>query len=408
MLRLPRHVAALASAAAIAAGCGDPLAEFSIRLALDTGSEDATCELLGADAGAPTCHSYSLYCPALVSIRILSQDDPSRVFAERCLAHAGSATTDLCSLAAIDEAFADVPRERAVIELAVWDQSALADSDECPTATFDLAGRPRPQTPMPAFGRAVYFDLGGTEPIARIELACADPDRMSDEFCLPVTARASVLDAVSLLTVSLDQAPDLAVSLGEPEDTGGVWRIRPGAIPLPLAPTTEGLAPVWEKTLPTRYPEGHDLCVQVLDPTEAQTTTAIHCSQSGAAGELDLEGYLVPKATLDAVLAAMGEPFPPGGLIVGRVVDRFKLPVPGVKITPSEGAVLFSYLNDDLTAVGGATTSASGMFVAKNAPFTTAWTATQPMGTLVGEKVYRGGVVQNRVTVLVIVMVEPG
>jgi hypothetical protein len=50
---------------------------------------------------------------------------------------------------------------------------------------------------------------------------------------------------------------------------------------------------------------------------------------------------------------------------------------------------------------------AGGMFVAKNAPFTTAWTAAQPMGTLVGERVYRGGVVQNRVTVLVIVMVEP-
>src|SRR5690606_41261476 len=153
-------------------------------------------------------------------------------------------------------------------------------------------------------------------------------------------------------------------------------------------------------------PFGETMCAVIVALTP-QSTAAVGCG-TFPPGEspIDLRGVLVAKSTLDQILAAMDRTsFPPDGLVVGRVVDHTGAPLSQVAVTPSSGTV--EYLSPDRSALISAETSSSGLFIARDVPFGSTWTAIHSVDGRRGGGELRAGLVSGKVTPLIIRMQAP-
>jgi hypothetical protein len=419
------RLSTVAALAAGLAGCADgpePLERFDIRLALDVGSESATC--------AASCAEYPLRCDVKVGVRILDLPtdvsvQPAERVAPECIRPRGL-VGNVCDLGsgALQVKLLDVPRERLQIEVAVWrDESPEAPEPTCPRVIYDLQGRPMAAGggPEPAYARRVFFDFGGSGGgVAVVPLACNEPDLLDDASCQPLKTYVRVeMDDLDSLLLGVEQglAARLDVRVGRPVPEGGGFSIEPSSTyEMDRALTPPEVRPFFENTISGRpFAPGDDICVVVSDVVVA-SPSAVTCTaaaddepDANRQVNLELQGYLIKKPDLDSVLHALGlAEFPRDGLVLGRVIDeQTSLPLAGVTLQPRGGLQHVTYLDPDLNVMAElATTSSSGYFAATEVPFDTVWEASRPDGYRnVGTA--RGGQIRDRVTVLIIPMRQP-
>ncbi|RMH41925.1 MAG: hypothetical protein D6689_09755 [Deltaproteobacteria bacterium] len=428
--RTARAIAAIAAAAAACTDGPAPLDEFAIELALDTTGADATC------APGVTCASFPIGCDAIVGVRVLDLPDPDapdappRIREEACVPLSALRADSLCDLAdptVFRVQFTNVKPDLAQVEVVVWRDRGDAT---CPPVDFTVnTGRPivaPSDANPPAFGRRVFHDFGGTDPTARVELACVTPDVLDAPECNPRTVdlRADVSNLHTRLDVTLAEAQALGVRIGQPTPVAPGdprYELRPqDLIELGLM---AGATPTWEErdvVVPDdAFAVGSDVC-GVVTPFGSQPVATCELVvdddevPDNAVRAVHVDAFMVPSDVWDQIQAAIElNVVPQGGLVLGRVVDTNLLPLDNVQVSAVGASPTVQYLNDDLTGFrdgGGAplaATSTSGYFVARGSiPFKTAWTATRP-GTwrMVGQPT--GGELGNKtITIVQIVMTQ--
>ncbi len=389
--------ASLLSIVALAA-CSDSAApSFSIGLDFDSTS-----------CARDSCDGYAMSCGARLSIRIVDANATSDApYTSQCVELEGDT---LCSLDQLDVELGSVPVGRARIEVALWDPAQIGPS--CPDEDIFTVGndaRPRADfLPNPAFGGASYVDVGSATEV-RVLLHCDDALQLDAPECRDATTvSAGVQDLTTGLFVVPEEAIDLLVSVGEPRTrpTGAgevEWVLEPGDT-TPLDIETLEPVPQWMGEAPRRF--GRAACIVVLG-NEPQATRTVTCSPAEEMRpQLDLQGYLLPKARLDEILAAAElTTFPQQGLVIGRVVDELGAPAAGVTLVPEQGSV--QYLSEDgTTFLGRDRTSSNGYFISRDAPFATRWRAF--LGATPAESgEFRAGLIAGKASVLEIRLKEP-
>jgi hypothetical protein len=409
-----RTALALAGLCVVACGGADPLERFDIRLALDNQGEDRSCD------EAITCADFELLCDATVGIWIRELPGATAgadaglapLIASQCVQVPGRGGQTLCALSTIAVEFENVPRRRGAIEIAVWPTGEIDGSlTECPELAFNSAGRVRTPSaaPVPAFARRAFFDFGGDDPVATVALACEDPDGVRADSCLPreTAVRAQVSDLDLLFSVNLAQARNLNASVGQVTPAA-----QPGRFEISQAETTRLLlesgpdmtAPVFTATIGNLLDPSDDVCLILLDQVNPTPRSTVTCAPvtDPPPREVDLFGYMLANDDLDKMLAAAGlDGVPDAGIVVGRVISGVA-PLEGATVSSSLGATGLFYLNDDLSSAAGLTaTSASGYFVATGVPYPSEWTASR-RGYKGPAPAPRGGVLDQRITVLVV------
>ncbi|HLU67728.1 MAG TPA: hypothetical protein VKZ63_15700 [Kofleriaceae bacterium] len=398
-------------ALALPAGCSptpEDLGPFAIHLALDTTSEGSLCR-------SARCQDYGMSCGAVLSTRIRDTENGDVLVANSCEEVPPSAT--LCGLSGPpSQTFFNIPPHRLRIEVAAWRRDVLTPNPgqalSCPDGDlFTLQGTVRPDfAPQPAFAGAAYFDAGSEDKVAEIRLSCSDPDQLDLGECgltRTTLVRVGVEDIETALDITSRQAQNLTVGVAEPrpmpDGQGGTRVVIDGGDTIALS-LVDGPVPSFANEV--EGPFGETMCAVIVDLTP-QSTAAVGCG-TFPPGEspIDLRGVLVAKSTLDQILAAMDRTsFPPDGLVVGRVVDHTGAPLSQVAVTPSSGTV--EYLSPDRSALIGAETSSSGLFIARDVPFGSTWTAIHSVDGRREEGELRAGLVSGKVTPLIIRMQAP-
>lgn len=403
------HHAALALAALIA-GCQkspEDLGPFAIRFEFDQRD--------GSSCPSQSCDDYGMRCGATLGIRIHDVSDDERIVADACIGVAPAAT--LCGLGNVTSpTFFNIPPHRLRIEASAWRPEVLeADPDlegDCPDERlFDVRGVPLATfQPRPAFAGAAYFDAGSDVDVALIPLSCTEPDQLDQDDCgliATTSIRVTADDIETALDITTEQAQNLTVGLAEPravpDGDGGTVYVIDSSNTIPL---TQEAGPIPSFSGQTDQSLEGDVCSVLLELTP-QSTASVTCRRLAAGDDqIDVRGVLVSVDTLDQVLAAMGSTsFPPEGLVVGRVVDHTGAPLSNVTVTPSAGSV--DYLSADRSALIGNDTSASGLFIARDVPFGATWTAIHSGDGRREDGAVRGGLVQGKVTALLIRMKPP-
>jgi len=401
---------ALAAALALLAACQNApqdLGPFAIRFSFDQ-RDGSTCP-------SDTCEDYGMRCGATLAIRIRDVADDDKIVADACLPVAPAAT--LCGLGNITSpTFFNIPPHRLRIEASAWRPEVLeADPDlegDCPEEDlFDVRGVPLATfQPRPAFAGAAYFDAGSDVDVALVPLSCSEPSQLDQDECGLVDTtpiRVTADDIETALDITTDQAQNLQVGLAEPrampDGDGGTVYVIDGGNTIPL---TQEPGPIPSFSGETDQTFDTDVCSVLLELTP-QSTASVTCQRAApAAAEIDVRGVLVSVDTLDQVLAAMlADSFPAEGLVVGRVVDHTGAPLASVIVTPSSGTV--EYLSGDRSTLVGNRTSSSGLFIARDVPFGSSWTAVHNADGRREDGPVRGGLVEGKVTALLIRMQPP-
>lgn len=400
---------ALVVLAVLAAACGDP-DQFSLRITWSAGPEQA-CPV-ASGAAAPGCAAVARSCGAKARLRVVDAVDDTRVYYSGCFDVPAGA--DMCGLRELPlPGGIVIPNQMVRIQLAVWSDDVLAAADlpagaDCPaTAHFDALGFPQqtvdlqPPEPVPALGREIYFPVGQRE-VATLELGCTDLDQLDTVSCrtrnLHVDATVEVPG--SWRVVRADEAADLQVSFGPTTERGGETLLV--ASNLARLALQAGPEPHWRADLPGPI-EGLR-CLQLFEVAPDATPVASCAAvSSGDAGTLAVLGYWPDPTLIDRVVALFdsaneGIGFPPGGLVLGFVVDQNDQPVVNAIVTPSAGTVLYPSLT--LDGWEPVSTSASGIFVSADVPIGATWRAAAP--GLLDDGTARGGIIANHVTVVVL------
>ncbi|HKE16949.1 MAG TPA: hypothetical protein VKB80_18880 [Kofleriaceae bacterium] len=386
-------------------GSGEPSAKFVIKLQLD-GSQGSFC-------GSTSCLDYGMSCGAQLAIDIYD------VMRDLHLVHeckSVPAADSICRLDNIDpKIFVNIPTDQVRISVAAWRPGVLPGG-HCPADDiFDERGVPRANfMPQPAFGGAIYFDVGSTADVAEVSLSCTDAFQLDDAECTGTAPRrvvAHVDDIWTGLDVTADQASQLTVGVAPPRQVPGfptsqVVIDRDDTIDLDRE---DGAVPTFAAELDE--PLDGTRCTVVLDSAPAESTSDVVCYDvDGEANPLEVPGVLVPKERLDAIMGALAlDDFPSEGLVVGRVVDHTGIPLAGVAVTPDVpgGADAVEYLSADLTAVEGPVTSTSGFFASRTVPFGTRWTAVHEGDGRREDGETHAGLVRDKVSAVVLRMQPP-
>lgn len=399
----------LALAAVLAAACEkapEDLGPFAISFSFDQ-REGTRCH-------SESCADYGMRCGATLGIRILDVADDDRIVADACIPVPPAST--LCGMGDVTgPTFFNIPPHRLRIEAAAW-RPELLESDpeltgDCPDdPLFDVRGVPLDTfRPRPAFAGAAYFDAGSDVDIALVPLSCTDADQLDQEECGLIDTtpiRVTADDIETALDITTEQAASLTVGLGEPralpDGDGGTIYVIESSDTIPLEPV---LGPIPSFAGVTN--EIPDTACSVLLELTPQSVASVTCRPlADGLDEIDLRGVLVTVETLDQILAAMAaDSFPQDGLVVGRVVDHTGAPLANVRVTPSEGTV--EYLSADRSTLFGNDTSVNGLFVARDVPFGAAWTAVHNVDGRQEDGEVRAGLVQDKVTALLIRMKAP-
>ncbi len=399
--------------------CGDP-PPFSLRFVLSQ-QKGYTCT---ADTGttATLCSDVTLLCEAFVSIRIFSPSAPDQPWIKVCQKLPASRTMDLCSIAAINLPQPDVkvPLQTLEVEMALYPVSQVTllpdGTYECPTGqTYSADGYPvtslEPCTqsdppscpPNPAVGGRAFYHPGDSETV--VTLGCTNLGLLEDPTCK--NANSHAITAVitdfdnPLVPISRALADTLTVSVAEPVLKAGEYSI--------MSEQTLGRSaidpPAWMGETATTF--SSSACITVFEDV-AQTTTSVSCRalvpNEAMQPSIELTGIRLAKSTLQDVLAAIGLPtFPDKGLTIGMVLDANGIPAAGVTIQPTAGTVLYLSADRHSLVTGG--TSASGIFVSRDAPYGTTFPSNSATpDALAGF----GGLVSGKVTVTVTQLAKPG
>jgi len=376
------------------AACGTPAPQLQIALA---GPPSEQCP-------STDCAQVPLLCDAVMSIRIVDPKDPSNVSLNECVKVPINRNRDMCSLRAVDLDATPVPVRDLEVQVALYPLSQIAVNPMtqdlvCPTnVAYSAAGFPVEQSPTPALGGHAYYHPGDTA--VTVTLGCTDLRAINEDPTCAMTNLVSVTATVDDFDSGLpvtggspSLADHLRVSVGEPHgfDTSSV--LNPDD-EIPLRRLQNGLIPTWGGEVDHTF--NRYACLEVLEDS-AQNTSTLRCKTVTPGPQLDLAGVRLAKDTLARILKAMGmADFPDQGLTIGLVVDELSNAVPNFVVASSVGTVSYETA---LHQLGGGMTSATGVFVSRDAPFGTQFT------TVGGERTTIpaiGGLVAGKVTIVVL------
>jgi hypothetical protein len=349
-----------------------------------------------------SCEEVPIACESVLDIRILRPTAPMQPEIEVCEAVNPDRDRTLCAIDKIDLPRKRLPAETLEVQVVLWPRSAVEDPEtgelDCKThrLTFSLTdGFPLDQLPAPALGGHAYFEPGDTR--TEVTLGCTDLASVNELTCVGkkrVDITATVFDFDVRKSVSESVGNMLAIDIGEPKEEAGAYVMGPRDVAA-LARTVAGPDPVWGGDVEKEFQTS--ACLQVLEDVP-QATSAITCRDAKPTNEMiDITGYRMSKATVQQIVNALSLPaFPDEGMTIGIVVDFQDNPVAGQVVVPDNGTI--EYINASRTGTVPGQTSASGIFVSKDAPYRTRFTTSLTGQTVVGI----GGRVEGKVTVVVL------
>jgi hypothetical protein len=382
----------------------------------------------GATSGCgpqAACANYPMRCGAKIMVRIVDAAE-TEVLGEICQTVSNSELVDagaegvppltLCELrpTGSQATLRGIPFQMVRIQVAVWAPNDPDDA-ECPAGDiFDGLGGLRSNfNPQPAFGGAVYFDMNRSDSQVWVDLRCSDVEQINADWCemgsdsTPIVARVD--DLSTGITVSEVQAEKLDVAAAEPRPTSGSPDTIEYEIPndalLHLSHAVEpGGQPPTFTGEETGEIEG-TLCV-VVEETGARTQAAVCEDVVAGTSPVELRGIRVSDELMEDFLGILGqERFPSSGMVIGRVLDHNGSPLEAVTLSVSgQPEVVVEYLNENRTAFDGAATASHGYFISRNAPFGSVWLAFHPDGRREAAGTLRTGVIQNRISPLILRM----
>jgi hypothetical protein len=405
-----RGAVACALTSAFAGACGVPTPHIEITYAQGM---DQHCP------GNGDCSAIDLPCDAVMSIRIVDPDDPynpapNKRFLSQCETVKPDKPVDACSINSINLDPVALPVRDLEVQIAVFPGAALAVDAEtgnplCPDVHYSSGnGYPFPveHDAIPAFGGKGYYHPGDTT--VTVTLGCTD-------LSAPVSGVACTNPAVGALTATVEDfdtrvpvsvgphgdADHLFVSVGEPHSFDGGFVLNPAdAIALHL---DDPEVPEW--SAPGSHPFSKYVCVEVLEDSP-QAVATLRCIQ--ATDPLPkLTGFRIKKQLVTDALVALGvnsQAFPVEGLTIGLVLDSqdASLGAYTVSATPGNvggpsGTVSYMKTTQNDSAMQ---TSANGIFLSRDAPFGTIFSARGQSQLAMTPAV--GGLVAGKITVVVI------
>lgn len=392
-----RHVALLWL---VLAACEQPNA----RLTFTISDNPAT------NCGSTSCRDIPMPCDAVISIRIIDPDDPVPVKAP-CEVLPSSSRKDACPIesATLGDMPLTLKSKTYEFQIVVWPRAEVEvlDADGNPTGQYDCAkhdvkfdaiyGFPVAQDPAPALGGHAFYHPGDDE--IRVELGC--PNLESLKTCIPeldVEFSTSVryFDTLNLF-VQTQQGKDLSIAVGEPalRDGDAVYSLKDDDLHKMKLDESNPFGALFKATFPSDFID--IACVQTFLPI-AQSTATVKCSTENVppveSSLLLPYSVLLPKATLDGILLAMGTSFPVNGMTIGVVVDKSFAPLANETVETSSPATI-RYLSEDRTNLVAPRTSSNGVFVSTDAEFKTRF-------SVPGAPEEIGGRIKNVVTIVVI------
>jgi hypothetical protein len=405
MRAVPAALAALAACSLVA--CEHP--PLSLRFKLT----DGTAQQCFSDTGVQTtsCQDITMLCEAYLSVRVLAPSDPIAPYISVCERIDDRAQGKLCAIAnvTLPQPAMPVPEQVLEVQMAIFPRSAItfdaSGTPICPIARFGANGLPIPFqpfcqddpercTPVPAVGGRTYYRPGDDKTV--VELGCTDLGQLTDEVACTGTRRVSVTATVNdfddlVSSVGRTLADRLDVGVGEPRPFGDDHVLTPGDTRELMR--WQNTPPAWRAELDVMFTS--NVCIGVLEDG-AQRTTAVTCRGYDGRTMIDLAGVYLAKTTLDQVLAALSlTSFPEDGLVIGMVIDEFFNPLANVAVSCAGCTV--EYLNSNRTALQPNATSASGIFISRDAPFGTGFTI--PATVL---RPVLGGLIREKVTIVVV------
>ena len=400
-------VALGALASAVAGACGVPAPHIEIEYAQGM---DQHCP------GDGDCSAVLLPCDAVMSIRIVDPDDPynpDKRHLSQCEPVKRDKGADACSINSINLAQVELPVRDLEVEIAVFPGAALAVDPQsgdpvCPDVHYNsTSGYPFPtgHDVIPAFGGKAYYHPGDTA--VTVRLGCTDLSATHAGLaCTNPTGgalTATVEEFDTRVPVSVGPSGDaehLFVSVGEPHSFDGGFVLNPAdAIALHL---DDHEVPVWSAPLSQTFDKY--VCVEVLEDSP-QAVATLRCIL--ATDPLPrLTGFRVKKQLVMSALAALGmtgQPFPTEGMTIGVVLDGQDAGLSDyiVSATPASAGApsgTVTYMNTGTTDPPITSTAQNGIFLSRDAPFGTVFSARG--GTAMAPAV--GGLVAGKITVVVI------
>ncbi|MBK7536030.1 MAG: hypothetical protein IPI49_11825 [Myxococcales bacterium] len=347
------------------------------------------------------CESVDMYCASVLSIRIVDPREPDKALATVC--DRLEASPSLCSISRVRlPSDVRLPERRLAVQVALYNADHVPKVNgklACPAdQPFDGNNFAAPSEYQPAVAGVGYYDPGDDETV--VELGCADLTVINTPVCrgqdrVRITASVEDFDNGAHLPPAL--ADRMELSIGEPSPRINPVTQQPEYV-LPidatrdLARVPETIRPAWTAEVSLRFAEA--ACIEVFEDA-AQTTKSLSCKQVTVGDTaVDLPAVRLSRQTLEDVIKALGKTsFPEDGLVVGKVVDRVGNPLKNVAVRPSTGTV--QYLSTGRDGLIGDVTSETGIFVSRDAPFNSSWSAAGTSGGY-------GGLVVGRVTIVML------
>lgn len=391
-----RSLAIVAMLAAVA--CDTP--DLTIVYEVASGATGPSC---GVD---PTCADVDMVCSTVLYLRVLRPSDPNAPLISICQDVAQNNTKDLCAIGRIDLPRVELPRETLEVQVTVWPRALVVDDDsgelDCGKLPLDFdatLGFPIAGAISPAFGGRTFYHPGDTETV--VTLGCVDVTSVNEASCAgqqAIQVTSTVGDFENLpFSVSSFIADRLTVSIGEPkpfDDGVRTGHVLNSAGVAALDRTVIGPTPAWGGGADLELQ--NSACIQVLEDG-AQATSALRCKAVNFTDTmLDLQGVRLPRETLEEILGALAISFPEGGLTIGIVLDAVGAPIPGVSVDATGGTI--EYINANRDGVVTGATSASGIFVSRDAPYGTIFSTFAIDQTVTAI----GGIVDGKVTVVIL------
>lgn len=374
-------------AVGLGAGCADD-PPIKIRYALSKGPT----QKCPAD-----CGSTMLSCKAVLSVRIV---DPARPEAAPFLSvcrrmEAGRSLCQMTNVRLVSDQ--ELPLRRLAVQVAVYHADDVTYDPQgdpiCPQdQPFGADGYAIPSQYRPAIAGMGYYTPGEEE--TAIPLGCFDITVVNTPTCLgqdrvEITASADDFDSGVYLQPPV--ADNVELKVGEPEPYLDGYELRPGKMTT-LLRVPDSFPAAWRNTYDKVIESA--VCI-VVEEKVAENTPSVTCRPiSTAQPSLDLRGLRLTRTTLMQVRNAIGATeFPEEGLVVGMVVDSLGKPVAGAQVRPSTGTV--QYLGSGRDRLIGNVTSTSGIFISRDTPFKTSWSAPDTSGGY-------GGLIRGKVTIVIL------
>ncbi|MFN0248989.1 MAG: hypothetical protein ACKV2T_19040 [Kofleriaceae bacterium] len=362
------------------------------------------------------CNDIAMSCRMFMSIRILSPDDQTAPLHSECLPIPMTIAGTLCPIGGLELQPHTLPYRDLEVQVAIYPKEVVVPpTDEnpfyqCPVGTtydfFDGFPVSEPDKPTPALGGRGYYRPG--DEVIQITLGCSNLEELANDQCegvASVSVTAIIDDFDTHLSVSAMEAQRLDVRVGQPRASGPGYVLE--TMDLTQLVDTPAAAPAWAGTVGELFTT--HACLTVRDDAP-QSTTSVTCKTAMVTdSNIELTGAnasaRLSKTSLDQILAALSlTQFPASGLTVGVVIEG-GAPLAGQTVTVDVGTI--EYLSADRSSTGGSATSGGaigGVFVSRDAPFGARFT-TNKLGTT-ARKI--GGLVQNKVTIVVLDLSEPG